>query len=137
MNEKWELRIFHELPEHIQSLGNFTAGDIDKDGHVEFFTGNIWYRPDTNELGIIADGNFAVETRLEDIDDDGYLEVIASVSGTVSWFKPSGDLHQTWKRYIVDPKGGGHDIAAGAVVPYKEKDNFLNLVDEIISTQLV
>jgi len=110
MNEKWELRIFHELPEHIQSLGNFTAGDIDKDGHVEFFTGNIWYRPDTNELGIITDGSFAVETRLEDIDGDGYLEVLASVSGTVSWFKPSGDLHQPWKRYIVDPEGGGHDI---------------------------
>ncbi len=32
--------------------------------------------------------------------------------------------------------GGGHNIAAGAVIPYREMDNFLNLVDEIIRTQL-
>jgi single-stranded-DNA-specific exonuclease len=33
-------------------------------------------------------------------------------------------------------KGGGHDIAAGAIVPYKEMDNFLSLVDEIVTSQL-
>lgn len=32
--------------------------------------------------------------------------------------------------------GGGHTVAAGAVVPRNNKDNFLNLVDEIIKTQL-
>ena len=32
--------------------------------------------------------------------------------------------------------GGGHDIAAGAMVSYKEMDNFLNLVDEIVGYQL-
>ena len=32
--------------------------------------------------------------------------------------------------------GGGHNIAAGAVIPYREMDNFLNLVDEIVRTQL-
>ncbi|MDD3984469.1 MAG: DHH family phosphoesterase [Methanobacterium sp.] len=32
--------------------------------------------------------------------------------------------------------GGGHNIAAGAVIPYREMNNFLNLVDEIIRTQL-
>jgi len=32
--------------------------------------------------------------------------------------------------------GGGHNIAAGAVVPYKEMDNFLNLVNEIIADQI-
>jgi len=32
--------------------------------------------------------------------------------------------------------GGGHNIAAGAVVPYKEMDNFLNLVNDIISEQI-
>lgn len=32
--------------------------------------------------------------------------------------------------------GGGHTIAAGAVVPQKNKDNFLNLVDEIVKSQI-
>lgn len=32
--------------------------------------------------------------------------------------------------------GGGHTIAAGAVVPQNNRDNFLNLVDEIIRSQL-
>ncbi len=32
--------------------------------------------------------------------------------------------------------GGGHDIAAGAMIPYKEMDNFMSLVDEITSYQL-
>ena len=32
--------------------------------------------------------------------------------------------------------GGGHNIAAGAVVPFKEQDNFLDIVDEIVGTQI-
>lgn len=32
--------------------------------------------------------------------------------------------------------GGGHTVAAGAVVPRNNQDNFLNLVDEIVKTQL-
>ena len=32
--------------------------------------------------------------------------------------------------------GGGHNIAAGAVIPYREMDNFLNLVNEIVRTQI-
>ena len=33
-------------------------------------------------------------------------------------------------------QGGGHDIAAGAMIPYKEMDNFLNLVNDIVEHQL-
>ncbi len=33
-------------------------------------------------------------------------------------------------------QGGGHDIAAGAMIPYEAKDQFLHLVDEIIEHQL-
>ncbi len=33
-------------------------------------------------------------------------------------------------------QGGGHDIAAGAMIPYEAKDNFLHLVDQIIEHQL-
>lgn len=32
--------------------------------------------------------------------------------------------------------GGGHDIAAGAMVPYEFKDKFLHLVDEMVEYQL-
>ncbi len=32
--------------------------------------------------------------------------------------------------------GGGHTVAAGAVVPRNNQDNFLNLVDEIVKTQI-
>ena len=33
-------------------------------------------------------------------------------------------------------QGGGHDIAAGAMIPYEFKDNFLHLVDEMIEYQI-
>ncbi|MGZ7135438.1 MAG: DHHA1 domain-containing protein [Methanobacterium sp.] len=32
--------------------------------------------------------------------------------------------------------GGGHTIAAGAVVPFKEMDNFTDIVNEIVGTQI-
>ena len=33
-------------------------------------------------------------------------------------------------------QGGGHDIAAGAIIPYNQMDNFLNLFNDIIEHQL-
>ena len=33
-------------------------------------------------------------------------------------------------------QGGGHDIAAGAMIPYEAKDNFLHLVDEMVEHQI-
>ena len=32
--------------------------------------------------------------------------------------------------------GGGHDIAAGAMIPYESRDSFLHLVDEMVEYQL-
>jgi single-stranded-DNA-specific exonuclease len=32
--------------------------------------------------------------------------------------------------------GGGHNIAAGAVLPYKNLENFKNLINEVLSSQL-
>ena len=43
-------------------------------------------------------------------------------------------LSQASKSY--SGSGGGHTVAAGAVIPYTNKDNFLNLVDEIVRTQI-
>jgi RecJ-like exonuclease len=33
-------------------------------------------------------------------------------------------------------QGGGHDIAAGAIIPFNQKDNFLNLFNDIVEHQL-
>ena len=33
-------------------------------------------------------------------------------------------------------QGGGHDIAAGAMIPFESKDNFLHLVNEMVEYQL-
>ena len=32
--------------------------------------------------------------------------------------------------------GGGHDIAAGAMIPYKDKDQFLHLIDDMVGAQI-
>ena len=116
MHTNWELRIFHELPEHVEHLDSFTAGDIDGDGRVELLAGNLWYRPDTNEVGTIADGDFHVETRLHDVDGDGRLEYLGSFQGageethSFCWFKPGEELSDPWTRHIIDADSGGHDI---------------------------
>ena len=33
-------------------------------------------------------------------------------------------------------QGGGHDIAAGAMIPYDSMDNFLNLVNDMVEYQI-
>ena len=33
-------------------------------------------------------------------------------------------------------QGGGHDIAAGAMIPFNSKDNFLHLLDEMVGVQV-
>ena len=33
-------------------------------------------------------------------------------------------------------QGGDHDIAAGAMIPFESKDNFLHLVNEMVEYQL-
>ena len=33
-------------------------------------------------------------------------------------------------------QGGGHDIAAGAMIPFDSKDNFLNLVNDMVEYQI-
>ena len=121
MHTNWELRIFHELPGHIEHLDSFVTGDIDGDGRIEFFTHGLWYRPDTNESGTIAEGEFHVEARLHDVDGDGKLELVTSYQApneddfTVSWFKPGADLSDPWTRHIIDATGGGHDVLAADV----------------------
>ena len=115
MSNLWELQSFHELPPTVEQLGSLAVGDLDGDGRVEVVVGGegalLWYRPDTHELGTIAEGHFHVGLALEDLDGDGKLEVVAgrmnpsTRTWTIVWFKAGADLSS--KVNIAPPDGGG------------------------------
>jgi hypothetical protein len=114
-NGHWELMILDAAPP-VDDLGSLAIGDLDGDGHVETIIGGtgglLWYRPDTFEKGLIAEGNFGVGLALEDVDGDGIMEVVAgqqhpgTSTWTIAWFKR--DLHQPWARYELDSSFNGH-----------------------------
>jgi len=68
------------------------------------------------------------------------MDPLIKVSGrtTLANTKKGINLGQAFEQasHSYGGTGGGHTVAAGAVVPRNNKDNFLNLVDEIIKTQL-
>ena len=117
----WERVILDAAPP-VGALSGLALADLDHDGHVELVTGGVgallWYRPDTFERGVIAEGRFVVGVALEDVDGDGKLEAVASYQDPstsvwqVHWYKPGADLHQPWVRHVIDPasNGNGHDI---------------------------
>ncbi|MDH7568511.1 MAG: VCBS repeat-containing protein, partial [Armatimonadota bacterium] len=118
-NGYWELRIFHEVPSFWKAGNGLGAADVDGDGQVEVVTGGtgglFWYRPQTDESGVIWEGGvFLPELRLEDMDGDGVLEVLTGCldegRSLLLWLKPDGDLSRRWRRYVIDPNGGGHDV---------------------------
>ncbi len=119
----WELMILDGKPPKADQLGSLTSGDLDGDRHVEVLVGGegslIWYRPDTFEKGVIAEGHFHVGLELEDVDGDGIKEVVAgyeqpagSNHWTIVWFDPGDDLSQPWTMHTIDAScnGGAHDI---------------------------
>ncbi|MGZ7048546.1 MAG: DHH family phosphoesterase, partial [Methanobacterium sp.] len=65
---------------------------------------------------------------------------IIKVSGrtTMSMIKKGVDLGYALQEAAksFNGAGGGHTIAAGAVVPFKEMDNFTDIVNEIVGTQI-
>jgi len=68
------------------------------------------------------------------------MDPLIKVSGrtTLANTKKGINLGQAFEQasHSYGGTGGGHTVAAGAVVPRNNQDNFLNLVDEIIKTQL-
>jgi hypothetical protein len=107
----------------VKDLGSLAVGDIDGDGHVEMVVGGdgglMWYRPDTFEKGLIAEGHFAVGLVLEDLDGDGVMEIVTtrrdletSTWTIILWFTPGADLYQPWYWHLIDPacNGSAHDL---------------------------
>ena len=94
-------------------LPGFAAGDVDNDGQQEMLVGSdtqlTWYRPSTNESGVIGKGHIACGVVVDDIDGDGQNEVACGLKEDgvekIVWFKKTGD---EWKRYDVDTACTGH-----------------------------
>lgn len=117
----WD-RVILDASPLVKDLGGLAVGDLDGDGHVEVVVagdgGLLWYRPDTFEKGLIAEGQFAVGLALEDLDDDGIMEVVAAEMNpetsiwTIVWFKRGSAPSHPWTRYVLDPScnGSGHDL---------------------------
>lgn len=117
----WELTILDAAPP-ATDLGSLAVGDLDADGHLEIVTGGsgalLWYRPDTFERGMVAQGYFGVGLALEDLDGDGRLEIVAGErdqqtdTQMITWFKSGADPAQPWTRHVVDGActGSAHDL---------------------------
>jgi hypothetical protein len=124
MQKRYWDRIILDAAPPVTELAALAAGDLDGDGHVEVLVGGggglLWYRPDTYEKGLVAEGRFGVGLVLEDLDRDGLLEVVTGVldeatsTWVISWYKPqtNTDLSQPWAAHVIDPKTNGspHDI---------------------------
>jgi len=120
-NGYWELLILDGKTD-FRNTGCLGAADIDGDGREEMFIGGkgalVWYRPDTFEKGVIANGNFHVGMVLEDVDGCGLPELFVGEEsadpGTwmITWYKPGKDLSKPWERHVIEPAfdGGPHDI---------------------------
>jgi hypothetical protein len=113
----WELTILDADPP-LSAAGSCTVGDIDGDGRAEMVVGGgdglLWYRPNTFESGLIAEGNFSVGLVVEDVNGDGVPEVVSSVGGPqgVAWFEPGETPDAPWRRHdiVTDHPGNPHDI---------------------------
>ena len=59
-SDSWELVVLDAAPPHATETNGANAGDIDGDGKTELITGSngalLWYRPSTQEKGIVSLG---------------------------------------------------------------------------------
>jgi len=117
-SKNWELTILDADPKS-KSMGSLIVGDFNNTGTEKMIIGGaqglLWYCPQTNKQGYIADGSFHVGLLLEDIDNDGTKEIISGLEDPdtkkliLAWFKYENN---NWKQYIIDDActGSPHDI---------------------------
>ena len=124
----WELTILDADPASA-NLVSLDVADLDGDGKLEIIVSGhsgdindkdrklLWYRPDTFEQGVVAEGLFHVGLAAHDIDGDGKKEILSSTqegndSYALSYFKMGDSLHDKWTKHVIDPQcnGGAHDI---------------------------
>ncbi|MCY4023039.1 MAG: VCBS repeat-containing protein [Anaerolineaceae bacterium] len=118
----WELLVLDGNPP-VEMLGALAAGDVDGDGHIELLVGGegglLWYRPDTFERGVVAEGHVHVGLVLEDIAGDGILEAVCGLKDSehddrwmIVRFRPGDSLDGPWTMQVIDPhcNGGAHDV---------------------------
>ena len=117
----WE-RIILDAAPPLDSASSLAVDDLNGDGHKEVVVGGagglLWYRPNTGERGLIAEGDFAVGLALSDLDGDGILEVVApwkhpqTSTWTIRWYDAGTDLRAPWSAHTIDPacNGSAHDL---------------------------
>ncbi|NOK62525.1 MAG: hypothetical protein GFH27_549333n13 [Chloroflexi bacterium AL-W] len=124
MQSIWELTLLDAAaPVSAQEgLTSLAVGDIDQDGYSEMFIGGdgalLWYRPATQERGVIACGLFAVGLILEDVNGNDQLSLVGGSDifedgpSRLFCFTPTGPLSEPWDVFFIDPapQGSVHDL---------------------------
>lgn len=140
-------RGFHEaqslLAEHRRNLVNglklVRDQGITQMNHIQYFDAKNQIRETI--VGIVAGMSYSFSTR-RDIPIIAFAAsengVKASARGTQDLVRRGLNLSEAMSTCAaaVGGMGGGHDIAAGATIPPDNKKKFLDLLDEVVGTQL-
>ena len=143
--DKWLAKARNLLLGHRQNLVvglQFAKEEgIIKRKHLQFFHAGSGIR-DTI-VGIVANMLLNSEDVSSDLPligfaDKGQGEVKVSARGTEELVEKGLNLSQAMKKAAsaLDSIGGGHDIAAGATIPKGTEEEFLDLLEKEIKTQL-
>jgi hypothetical protein len=109
-----------------------TLADIDGDGRLDAVigmqssptqsgSGIYWYRfPSSGNPAdvwvkhtILPSGKAYEDMTARDVNQDGRVDIVASVDSTISWFQNPGTLTGTWQRFTIGPGYGESVLALG------------------------
>jgi len=114
-NNFWELTI---LAGEVDALDANTllAVDVDGDGRQEIIVGGssslLWYRPDTFEKGLIANGHFFEAITFAYISNENKADLFVvgneNNNNLLYQFKQNTDYPVLWDKHVIDPTFNGH-----------------------------